>query len=512
MKSFYLSALFIFIANCLAGQSKSDTDLDKTVDSLVSQQFKQNEPGVSILIARKGKIVYEDAFGSANLELNVPMKTDMVFRIGSITKQFTAIGILQLVEQGKISLQDSIQKYIPFPSKGYRITIENLLTHTSGIVDYSNADTTHNPYIEREDFTPERMIPYFNYQPLEFEPGTKYNYSNSGYVLLAYVIEKVTGQEYHKYMQEHVINKAGLSNTLYASENTIVPGRVQGYTRDKGFYENCEYQTLSIGYGCGDLMSTTEDLFKWNNALLENKLVNKNTLEKAFTPFKLKNGSYSKYGYGWFIDTLNGNICIHHEGQVSGFIAIEKFFPQQNVFLSILTNVKSGEDKTDFSDKRFRLFEKITDAALGKKLENEITLSSGILKSYAGVYEPLPAYKGKKTPTITIYLENGSLYADLSNGTGRHMLLVAQTETTFILPDVQRIKTIFEFVKESGKTIKLIATQEKPAEFIKTKGIWRNTAAQHGFFTVQSKDTTRSVRITFFALGLPKANLFSALR
>ena len=224
------------------GQIQQDKDLEKLLDSFVSPQFKLNEPGVSVLIAKKGQIVYEKAFGSANLELNTPLQPDMVFRVGSVTKQFTAIGILQLVEQGKISLQDSIQKYIKdFPSKGATITIEHLLTHTSGIVNYSNADTTRNPYIERHDVTPQQIINTFNYLPLEFKPGTKYTYSNSGYVLLAWIIEKVTGESYHSYMEKNVMIPAGLTNTYYANEKTIVPKRVRGYTRDRGFYENSEY-------------------------------------------------------------------------------------------------------------------------------------------------------------------------------------------------------------------------------------------------------------------------------
>ena len=247
--------ILISILVCLNAQSQD----------LPSPQFKTNEPGVSILIAKHGQIIYEKAFGSANIELNVPLQPGMVFRIGSITKQFTAIGILQLVEQGKISLQDSIQKYITdFPSKGYTITIENLLTHTSGIIDYTSIDDS-DPYIERRDFTAEFIINYFKNKPLEFKPGTKYNYSNSNYALLAYIIEKVTGENYHSYMEENVIKRAGLVNTLYAAENTIVPNRVEGYTRDKGFYENREYQTLSLGYGCGDLLSSVEDLNKWKH-------------------------------------------------------------------------------------------------------------------------------------------------------------------------------------------------------------------------------------------------------
>ncbi len=465
-KSFLLFYILLLSLNYTYGQMQQEKNLESSLDSLVSQEFKPREPGVSILIAKKGQIVYKKAFGSANVELNAPLQPNMIFRIGSVTKQFTAIGILQLVEQGKISLQDSVQRYIKdFPSKGFTITIENLLTHTSGVIDYSNADTTRNPYIERHDFTPKQLIKYFNYQPLEFKPGTKYNYSNSGYVLLAYIIEKVTGESYHSYMKKNVIIPAGLTNTLYANEHTIVPGRVTGYTRDRGFYENCEYQSISIAYGCGDLMSTVEDLYKWNKALLEYKLVKKETLDKAFTPFKLKNSQYTRYGYGWFIDRLDGSKCIHHEGQINGFIAAEKYFPAEDTYVAILTNVQSGEDTTSFSDRRFRLFERISVMALGKQHVKEVAVSDSILNTYTGIYEGTTKPYG----TLTIYKKNDKLYADLSNGTGRNMLLVAESETIFFLPDVRRIRTTFEFVRENGKTVKLIATQEKKYEWKKIK-------------------------------------------
>lgn len=362
--------------------------LSQTIDSLLGNEFKPNEPGMSVLIAKKGQIVYEKAFGSANMELNTPLQPDMVFRIGSVTKQFTAIAILQLVEQRKISLQDSVQQYIKdFPSKAYPITIENLLTHTSGLIDYTSyGDTTNNPFIERYDFTSQQIIKYFNYQFLEFKPGTKYGYSNSNYALLAYIIEKVSGKDYHKYMEENVLKLAGLNNTLYAVENTIVPKRVRGYTKDRGFYENAEYQTLSIGYGCGDLLSTVGDLYKWNKAVLSYKLIKKETLEKALTPFKLTNGTYTNYGYGWFIDSLEGSKCIHHEGQTSGFIAEKKYFPDEDAYVAILTNVKSGDDTTDFSTNRFRLMNDISLLAAGKKLEKGISLSDEILDRYVGIY------------------------------------------------------------------------------------------------------------------------------
>jgi len=444
-------------------QSANDNDLASSIDSLITTQFKPNEPGISVLIANKNGIIYQKAFGSADIELNVSMQPDMVFRIGSITKQFTAIGILQLMEQGKISLQDSIQKYIKgFPSKGYTITIENLLTHTSGIIDYTSMNDP-DQYIERKDFTPNFLIDYFKNEPLQFQPGTKYNYSNSNYVLLAYIIQMVSGKTYHEYMRENVLAPAGLMNTYYANESTIIPKRVMGYIRYKRSYKNCDYQTISLGYGCGDLLSTVEDLYKWNIALLAYKLVKKETLEKAFTPFTLNNGTRTSYGYGWFIDSLDDVNRIHHEGQVSGFIAQEEYFPDIETYVALMTNVKTSDDTTDFSDNRFRLMNNIFELAIGKSLEKEVAVSDTLLDKYVGTYSAT----FKKNQTLTICKKDGKLYMDLSNGTGNQMLMQPLSDTEFLLPDVRRIRTTCDFVLEKGKVQNLIVTQGKKYEWKK---------------------------------------------
>lgn len=451
IKLIFIAVFFFLLFNCSSGQTLADNDLNKAVDSLISPQFKQNEPGVSILIVRKGNIIYQKAFGSANVELNAAMKPDMVFRIGSITKQFTAIGILQLVEQGKISLQDSIKKYVTdFPSKGYTITIENLLTHTSGITDYSSLNDT-TPYIDRWDYTPKFILGKFKNLPLDFKPGAKYGYSNSNYLLLGLIIEAVTKKSYHTYIEENIIKPLGLSHTFYANENTIVPERVEGYTKDKGFYQNCDYQSISLGYACADLLSNTEDLYKWNNALLAYKLVKKETLGKAFTPYKLSDGTFTKYGYGWFIDDLQGDKCIHHEGQTSGFIAEEKYFPNDDIYVAILTNVKSSEDTTDFSTNRYKLFENISLLAIGKQLQKSITLSDSILNSYVGVYR----LSTDKKRTIAISKGKYHLIGQIS-GQGK-VPLIFESETKFSFEGI--INASCEFVNENGKTTKIIISQ-----------------------------------------------------
>jgi CubicO group peptidase (beta-lactamase class C family) len=474
-----LLSLLPLAYNCLKAQPINDQKLLEVIDSFVLSEIKPTDPGCNILISKNSEIIYNNAFGSANLELNVPLKKNMVFRIGSITKQFTAVAILQLMESGRISLQDNIQKHIPnFPVKKYDITIEHLLSHTSGLKEYT-AISHPDPYIERHDFTPEFLIDHFKSEPLEFEPGTKFSYSNSNYVLLGYIIEKVSKEKYHRYMEDHIIKPLGLFSTYYATEQTVVPNRVTGYTRDRGFFENCAYQTISLGYACGDLMSTVEDLNRWNEALLAFKPVKKETLDKAFTPYKLKNGTYSTYGYGWFIDSVRGSKCIHHEGQVSGFIAQEKYFPEEKVYAVILTNVKSGEDTTEFSESRFRLFDRVFSIATGKSVNKEVSVDESLLRDYAGTYRTenfisddghgkIP-WKEKKKEYITITLKDGRLYASISNGTGKGMVLMAQSVNSFVLPDVKRIATSIEFIRQDNKTVGLYWQQERKIECSKVK-------------------------------------------
>jgi len=469
-KSIYPILLWLFTICASFAQAPIGDQLTKSLDSLVAPQFEGNQPGISILIAKKGQVVYKKAFGSANIELNTPMLPDNVFRIGSITKQFTAVAVLQLVEQGKISLQDSVQKFIKdLPAKGYTITIENLLTHTSGIVDFTAKDDP-DPFIERRDFTPEFLFNYIKNDPLHFKPGSKYEYSNSNYLLLGYIIQLVSGENYHQYMAEHVLKPAGLEHTLYAEEHTAVPGRVQGYTHFSGAFDNCDYQTLSLGFACGDLLSNTGDLLKWNQAVIAGKLISEASLKKAFSPYKLTNGTYSSYGYGWFIDTTYGSPCIHHEGQTSGFISLEKYFPKEDIYVAIMTNVKTSDDKTDFSDNRFRLFDEIGQLAMGKELMKEVKLDDQMLKNYTGTYEldSLPAKKPGKD-RLFIRLEGGKLYATLSNGTGKNMYLSPQSATLFLLPDVKRIKTTIEFIITDGHVTGLYWTQEQKIKINKVQ-------------------------------------------
>lgn len=444
MKRALVAMLFI-IASVLEihAQAPTDREVEKSLDKLLQAKYKDQEPGIVVLAARKGKVIYRKAFGSANLELNVPLKPDMVFRIGSISKQFTAIGILQLVEQGKLRLGDSVQQYIKdFPSKGQTITIEHLLTHTSGIQDYMTIDHP-DPYIQRHDFTLPFLINHFKNAPLQFVPGTKYAYTNSGYTLLAAIQEKVSGMSFRDYMRKNVLEKAGLKHTYYLNEQAILPGRVSGYNHDKGFYENADYQSLSIGYGAGDLLSTVDDLCTWNNALLAGKLVKKETLDKAFTAYRLPNGKSTDYGYGWFVTRVHGAPCIKHEGQVSGFIAEEYYFPVQDIFVVVITNLRSPEDNTDFSGERFRLMFLLPQLVLGNLLPKEVPVSDAVMDTYTGKYQTVQGSK-----TIEVKRTGHALFVV----DGSTLKLHALTESKFQLIGVP-IETTVEFTRDAGGKI-----------------------------------------------------------
>jgi len=435
--------VIIFISSCSGAVAQQ---LTASLDSLINSRLAAVAPGCTVLVAKKGKIIYEKGFGKADLELNVPMKPDMVFRLGSITKQYTAIAILQLVEEGKIALQDSIQKFIKdFPNKGHTITIENLLTHTSGIIDYESLDMKI-PNVYRLDFPPKQFVDSLEHHPLVFTPGSKFSYCNSNYFLLGYIIELITGKSYAEYMQQHIFTPIGLTNTYYDDEKQVIPNRVRGYGKwDNSKYENADYIGLSQVYAAGALLSNVEDMFKWHQALYAYKLVRKETLEKAFTSYKLADSTLSGYGYGWFIKDQSGEKSIEHAGGIDGFQSDEVYLPQRDIFIATLYNsLNNGGDDMSFMS----LSNDIVTLAMGKILAKEANVADTILKQYIGVYQ------FDATHSATISLENGQLQIESQSGGLPKSPLFAESENKFLL---KVVKAEVEFVRDSsGKVSQLV--------------------------------------------------------
>lgn len=450
---------FLLLTSCF-GQSKQDKIILKTLDELIPERLTEIAPGAVVMVVKNNKIIYRKAFGLADTEQNIPMQPEMLFRIGSMTKQFTAIAILQLVEEGKIGLQDSIQKYIKdFPSKGYTITIENLLTHTSGIKDYLSEIS--NPSKQKETYTSKDGVDYIKDAPLNFKPGSNFRYSNSDYYLLGYIIEMVTGETYEKYLQENVLDKAGLKNTFYIGSKNNIPDMAQGYSKFDDKTERAILQPVDILYSAGGLISNVDDIYKWYKALYNLQLVKKETLEKATTPFKFSDGTFSQYGYGWFIKSLDGSKTIEHSGSTDGFQSDEIYIPDENVFVVALYNCY--ETNMDWQ----LLTNDIARVALGKQLDNAVKVKEDVLKSYLGDYEV--NLKGVNHKLIVTF-SDGRLSIEASNPADRlpKVLLYAKSENEFYIKEAP---LRFEFVKDADNAFKIVTynNRGKDAEWTKIK-------------------------------------------
>lgn len=438
---------------CAVGAYGQNAHIEKQLDELFARQFKPTGPGCAILVAKKGEIIYKKAFGSADLELNVPMQADMVFKIASVTKQFTAVAILKLVEQGKIGLQDSLQKYIPdFPSKGHTITIEHLLTHTSGIRDYMQIDF-RGINMERWDYTPKQLIDSFKHYALAFEPGTKFSYSNSGYYLLGYIIEKVSGKSYQRYVQDNLLTPLGLTHSFFDMGNNLIPNRVNGYRQESTAYVNADFWSPSLAYAAGGLLSNTEDLYNWFKGLLSYKIIKKGSLEKTFTPFTLKDGSPLTYGYGWYIQHMSSIKSIEHSGKMNGFTSNAIYYPQQDVYIAVLFNCENAP-KDEIS-------KEVSEIVLGQTLQTGTKQSDKTLNTYIGTYNLTTDPKR----SIEVSKEGNGLVAKVSGQQTFEILF--QSATKFQLKNIKDMTG--EFIVENGVVTKMMMSQNGLFEWRKTK-------------------------------------------
>ncbi|WP_125722778.1 serine hydrolase domain-containing protein [Flavobacterium ustbae] len=345
---------FLIIAFLLF-QNAFSQNLEAKIDSLIPAKFKSENPGGVFLVVKKGKILYRKAFGTADLELNVKMKPEFVFEIGSMTKQFTAVSILILAEQGKLKLEDEITKFIPdYPTNGNKITIHHLLTHTSGIKDFTSMKAIKN--IAREDLSPKELVDFFKNEPIDFKSGEQYKYCNSGYVLLGYIIEIVSGESYKDFITKNIFKKVGMQNTFYASNERIIKNRVSGY-RDKDGLINANYISFSIPYASGSIMSNVDDLAKWQYALDNNIILGKTFTQKAFKNYKLNNGTYIDYGYGWHLEKVKNKTVREHGGSIFGFKSMGVYIPEEEIYVVGLSNCECNSPTSIVKDIALHLME-----------------------------------------------------------------------------------------------------------------------------------------------------------
>ena len=309
------------------------------IDALLQQYVVNRQFNGTVLVAEKGQVIFKKGYGMANMEWNIPNAPDTKFRLGSITKQFTSMLIMQLVEKGKLKLTGKITDYLPdYPkATGDKITIHHLLTHTSGIPNYTNFPKFFET-LSRDPYTPDAFVKKFSEMPLDFEPGSKYSYSNSGYFLLGVLVEKVTGKSYADVLQENILTPLQLKDTGYDLFSPILPKRAAGYEKRSGRYINAPYLDMSIPYAAGSLYSTVEDLYRWDQALYTDKLLSASSKATMFTPF------LDGYAYGWGVrktkigDLKDSLLAIEHTGGINGFNTIISRIPKDKQLVVLLNN------------------------------------------------------------------------------------------------------------------------------------------------------------------------------
>jgi CubicO group peptidase (beta-lactamase class C family) len=403
------AVLLVLAASCFA---QDVARMDQIVQSYAANRKFMG----TALVARDGQVLFSKGYGFANLEWKIPNTPDTKFRLGSVTKQFTAASILLLEERGKLSVTDPVKKYMPdAPAAWDKITVRNLLTHTSGIPNF----TGFPDYQKLEPFkaTPAELVARFRDKPLDFQPGEKWSYSNSGYVLLGYLIEKVSGETYEKFVTENLFTPLAMKDTGYDSNTAIIARRADGYEMGRDGYQHAGFIHMSTPHAAGALYSTTEDLLRWEQGLYGGKVLKAASLEKMTTPF------LDNYAFGVGVQTTAGHKRFSHGGGIEGFNTVLEYFPDDKLAVVVLENSAGAVPPGEIADKLAALAhgEKVTLTSERK----EITLEPSVLKRYVG------AYKMQDGPVMLIALNGSQLTTKL--GSQQPIPLFAESETRFFL-------------------------------------------------------------------------------
>jgi D-alanyl-D-alanine carboxypeptidase len=355
--------------------------ITQQLDQIGTAYYKANQPGATVIVVKDGKTLLRKAYGIANIANKEALQADHVMRLGSITKQFTSVAILLLVEEGKIALNDPVTKFFPdYPASGKGITVEHLLTHTSGIPSYTGKPN----FVASagKDISVQEMVDSFKSDAVEFEPGTAYKYNNSGYFLLGAIIEKVSGESYAKFVEKRLFTPLGMKNTAYEGYERSKQARAAGYSQRTGTFEPSMKISMTQPYAAGSLTSTVDDLAQWDAAVSAGKLLKAEHWKRAFTSYKLKNGQDTNYGYGWGVGQFESQPMLSHGGGIPGFSTFALSLPKDKVYVAVLTNADSGLAQPEMVAMR------LAASAIGKPIPEfkVVSLDEKTLDQYVGVY------------------------------------------------------------------------------------------------------------------------------
>jgi CubicO group peptidase (beta-lactamase class C family) len=402
-----LAALFLVV-----GMSPAQTQ-DSRMDQVVQSYVASKEFMGSVLVARGNDILLSKGYGSANLEWGIPNTPSTKFRLGSITKQFTAASILLLEERGKLKVEDLVKQHLrDAPAAWDKVTIFHLLTHTAGVPSF----TDFPDYKSFQPFatTTEKLVARFRDKPLDFEPGQNFYYSNSGYVLLGHLIEKISGQSYERFVQENIFTPLGMKDSGYDSNSAVIARRAAGYTPAPNGPVNADFLHMSVPHAAGALYSTTEDLLRWEQGLFGGKLLSAASLAKMTTPLR------NNYAFGLAINTVSGRKVISHGGGIEGFNTMLAYFPETKLTVAVLANLNGfAPDPIETLLARLAHGETVVLPSERK----EITLDPKVLSRFIGVYQMAPG------TNMLITLENNQLMSQL---TGQGAIpIFARSESVF---------------------------------------------------------------------------------
>ena len=412
MKTIRRALVLVFVATSCFAQDAAR--MDEVVQTYVRDKTFMG----TVLVARGTEVILSKGYGSANLEWEIPNTPATKFRLGSITKQFTAASILLLEERGKLKLDDPIKKYLPeAPAAWDAITIFHLLTHSSGIPNFTNLPEYKS--LKLEDTPVAKTVMTVRDKPLDFVPGDRMSYSNSGYLLLGHVIERVTGDSYEKFVTANIFTPLGMKDSGYDSNTAVIPRRAAGYAPSANGPVNAGFIHMSIPHAAGALYSTTEDLLRWEQGLFGGKLISAASLAKMTTPFK------SDYAFGVVVQTASGRKVIQHGGGIEGFNTFLAYYPDTRTTVAVLANI-NGQAPNQIATKLADLAHGVAVTLTSER--KEIALPVLTLSKYVGTYEVGPG------ASMMIRLAGDHLTTQL---TGQPQFpIFAESQTKFFLKAV----------------------------------------------------------------------------
>lgn len=399
-------------------------------EPLLADAYPANAPGGAVLVMRGDEVLYRGARGQADVAAGVPLKPGDRFRIASVTKQFSAAGLLTLVDAGRVSLDDPLSKYLPTYPGGARITIEQLLNHTSGVREYTDIPGTFEGPIRRH-VTTEQLIDYFKNEAPDFAPGEAWNYSNSGYVLIGAVIEAATGQAWHHYLDQALLEPLGMNDTGYGADHAVSAHQVNGYTTHRGVLAAPIPLSMTQPHAAGALVSTVDDLTRWNLALHEGKVLKPATYARMITP--VGHAKTYSYGYGIGTTTLRGLPALQHGGGIAGFSSHLLYVPGDGVSVAVLLNNEMPSPAHEPS----AIARRLAAVALGDPYPpvKPVRVDVEVLKNYEGVY------RVDRHATRTLRVVDGTLTAQRTGGM-RFELTAISVDTFLYSGDFTRLQVL----------------------------------------------------------------------